>query len=234
MNTLRLNIDSFPWVACSGKWHFRLYMDYCLTIKVNPRSLSLHVRDLTREEDCRLILIAATAEYLLLRLESSWLHARLRFYPASGGRGLLIDFTDHDEYRKSDPLEVPRGHAVIVTPRWLESGKASFPDWIYGTWREENQGVWLDSFLQLEAVEGGALRFAQWWDAGMKPPTRSKRSYFRILDIIAVDIYGLSFVWQGYRELNRRREGRLFFDATRQRIVFEHTRRVAASREPLS
>ncbi len=210
---MRLNIAPDSWASFAGKWYFSLYMDYCLELRVNRRSVSLHMRDVTREESCELIPIRATEENIIFRMKSSWLNSRLRLYPKAGegcGEALVIEWTDGDFYELTDAQEVPQGRAVVCEPG------EPLPEWAYGTWRSTL--VHSYDFVLIERAEGGRFRFAKWKDWGMKPPTRSKCAYDYILDIITADASGIRYVRRGKDSLNRRVEEVIYVDEARQRL----------------
>ncbi len=229
MNTMRLNISSTPWARFAGKWYFTLYMDYCLELRVNKQSVSLHLRDLTRTEDCELIPIRATDENIIFRMESSWLNTRLRLYPKVGEDAMIVEMRDGDFYDRADPLEVPQGRAIVCEP-----GKP-VPEWAYGTWREYRAGF--PHFVQIERAEGGKFRFAKWQfsrflDIDAPPPQRGRRVYDYVQEVVAADAFCFHYVRKGKNELNHSVEEQIFFDETRHCLWLSFTMRELARRRP--
>ncbi len=223
---MKLDTDPAYWAPCAGKWYFTLYMDYCLELRVNKRSVSLRLRDLTREEDCEMIPIRATNENIIFRMESSWLCSRLRLYPQAGENGaLMVEWTDDDLYNPTIPMEVPAGQAIICEPA------EALPEWAYGTWREWRAGF--PHFVLIERVEGKKFRFAKWQttqflDLDDQPSPRRRRIYDYVLDVVSSDALSFNYIRKGKNEWNPSVEEVLFLDEARQRLWLHITRRVRA------
>ncbi len=244
---MHLKTNPTRWQAYSGKWHFSIYDDYCLTLRPTRSGVSLKLRDLDWEEDCELVPLRASDEQLLFRLFSERLHARLRLYPDAAGQGLIIEVADTDWFRRRPTVEVAPAREVELCP---EEGEGP-PDWALGTWVDEsdalialnlrrgeaagrwqlalwyNQGNTLPRLRHDEAADGWDF---DWTEADADPLAEKQRRYCRIVEFPLAGHRGIEMVWQTSDALNRRREATLFFDAARQRLGLTHTRRVVALR----
>ncbi len=226
MNTRTLSI-TLPddarehWLPFCGLWNFCFYHDYRLSLRATRRGFSLSLRDTDMEEDAELRLLRASAEQIVLRLFCDGLSGRLCLYPHAAGNALVVEFTDTDHYTRCAPQEVAASHEYVCCP---EEG---LPGWVFGTW-VETDGF---QFLRLRrGDEDKAFCLSLWTDWGAQPPTISRRSFRRLLDITAAGANSIELVWQGADTLNRRLVATLLMDAAQQRLLLRFTRRLLAER----
>ena len=52
---MKINICPELWEKYLGKWNFSIFLDYCLEIKRNRKSISIDIFDILRDEKCVLI-----------------------------------------------------------------------------------------------------------------------------------------------------------------------------------
>ncbi len=213
--------DLAYWQSYAGKWMFCIYHEYRLQLSITRRGLTVRIKDTDCDESCELHLLRANAEQLVLRMFCENMTARLCIYPNAAGNSLIVEFTDHDHYSLCSPQEIASSHEYVCSP------DNNPPDWTFGTWVEAGG----DGFLRLRREGDDSFALSLWWDWGMKPPTKSKRAFYRILDINAADDKSIALVWQGANGLNRRMEGTILFDSTQQKILLRYTRREQAFRQ---
>ncbi len=227
MNTLSCRLPApckEAWKPFCGTWYFSIYDDYRLTLRETRSGISVRLKDLDWDwGDEELTLIRVSEEQLVLSLYSFRLCARLRLYPDAARQGLIVEFTDTDSFTRCAPQEVEEPHLSFFRPT-----QAAPPEWALGTW---STGPCSTEFLRLHQEEEGLYSLAVWTDWGVKPPSKSKRSWRRILDFIWVTPRYIDFVWQGADDLNRRVEATLHYDFPRQQLQLEYTRRERASRQ---
>ena len=77
---MKINICPELWEKYLGKWNFSIFLDYCLEIKRNRKSISIDIFDILRDEKCVLIPIKLSDEYLSFWMRSSWTNIKLSIF----------------------------------------------------------------------------------------------------------------------------------------------------------
>ena len=77
---MKINICPELWEKYLGKWNFSIFLDYCLEIKRNRKSISIDIFDILRDEKCVLIPIKLSDEYLSFWMRSSWTNIKFSIF----------------------------------------------------------------------------------------------------------------------------------------------------------
>ena len=91
---MKINICPELWEKYLGKWNFSVFLDYCLEIKRNRKSISIDIFDVLRDEKCVLIPIKLSDEYLSFWMRSSWTNNKLTNFHPLKNETLIIDFSN--------------------------------------------------------------------------------------------------------------------------------------------
>lgn len=103
---MKINICPELWEKYLGKWNFSIFLDYCLEIKRNRKSISIDIFDILRDEKCVLIPIKLSDEYLSFWMRSSWTNIKFSIFQHLKNETLIVDFSDCDIYKKTFPVQI--------------------------------------------------------------------------------------------------------------------------------
>ena len=219
-----MNIPIKPAVAAAwhhaiGAWHWTLYRDYILHLRVENQRLSITLINIDYgRRPAKITIRKACPQFILLDMdEGEGEQFSLRLYPADAEGKLPLEITDTDTFYKKSPRPTWKGLAPNRFTILNNSDDArfndSFAEWLTGTWRSYSSDY---QIVSIKRLSEDTIRMAYTSDI-----TAKGQAQFGFCT--SIGNLGISTILHKSTWLDPRHIADFIFDEQRQLIMLQHS-----------